>query len=243
MQDMRNRDARVAGLLYFVSIVLGWLTLMYLPDRLIKPGDAVATAQSIAGNEFLFRLTIAGELLGGVVWLFVVLALYRLLKDVDRAQAALMVILGALMQVPLFFVDVVNYAAALMLVTRTSFLAVFSGVQRDAMAMFFLRLHHYEFFASLVFAGLWLFPFGILVIKSRFLPRILGAWLVANGFAWIAISFTGFLAPQYSEKVYTICSPLLFGEIAITLWLLIVGVRYTSSARFEPTPQSGHPTA
>jgi len=220
-----SRNARIAGSLYLLSIVVGWSALAYIPDWLIKSGDAAATAHNIIANEFLFRLAIAGDLVGGVVWLAVVLALYRLLKDVDRVQAALMVILGAFMQVPLYFVNVVNYVAALTLVSGTSFLSAFSGAQRDAMTMLFLRLHHYELLASLVFGGLWLFPFGILVFKSRFLPRILGVWLVVNGFAWLAISFSGFLAPQYSSAVSTITSPILFGEIAITLWLLIMGAK------------------
>jgi hypothetical protein len=222
---MRNRNARVAGLLYLLAIIVGWADLKYLPDRLIKSSDAVATTHSIAANEFLFRLAIVGDLVGGVLWLSVVLALYRLLKDVDRIQAALMVILGAFMQVPLYFVNAVNYVAALLLVTGTPFLSALSSDLRDAMAMLFLRLHDYELLASLVFGGLWLFPFGILVFKSGFLPRTLGAWLILNGFAWLAISFTGFLAPHYGPSVSTITFPLTFGEIAITLWLLIMGAR------------------
>jgi hypothetical protein len=222
---MRNRDARVAGLLYLVSIIGGFFTLRYLPDRLIKPGDALGTAHNIVANEFLFRLTIVGDLVAGVVWLFVVLALYRLLKDVDRTQADLMVILGAFMQVPLYFVNAVFYVAALLLVSGTTFLSALSSAQRDAMAMLFLKLHNYELLASLIFGGLWLFPFGILVLRSRFLPRILGAWLILNGFAWLAVSLSAFLTPHYSDIVGTIASPFLFGEIAITLWLLIVGAR------------------
>ena len=225
-----SRNARIAGALYLLSILAGWFTLEYIPDRLIESGDALATAHNIIANQPLFRLAIAGDLVGGVVWLAVVLALYRLLEDVDRAQAVLMVILGAFMQVPLYFVNAVNYVAALTLVSGTNFLSAFSAGQRDAIAMLFLRLHHYELLASLVFGGLWLFPFGILVFKSRFLPRILGVWLVVNGFAWLAISFSGFLAPQYAPTVYTITSPILFGEIAITLWLLIMGAKEQRAA-------------
>jgi Domain of unknown function (DUF4386) len=222
---MRNRDARVAGFLYLIAIVAGVFDLMYLPGKFIVPGDAAATAHNIVANQLLFRVAIVSDLLTGVIWLFVVLALYRLLSDVDRTQAALMVILGAFMQVPLYFANVVNYIAALLLVTNTPFLAVFSAVQRDAMAMFFLRLHHFGFLASLVFAGLWLFPFGILVYKSRFLPRTLGVWLVINGFAWLARCFTGFLAPQYGDVVDAVTLPMTFGEILITLWLVIFGAK------------------
>ena len=222
---MRNRDARVAGALYALSIIGGIFTLRYIPDKLIVPGDAAATAHAILANESLLRIGIAGELALGVLWLFVVLALYQLLKDVDRTHAWLMLILGGFMQVPLYFVNVVNYVGALMFARGETFLAPFSLAQRDAMAMLFLRLHHYEFFATLVFAGLWLFPFGILVMKSGFVPRVLGAWLIVNGFAWLAICFTGFLAPQFSDVVSNVTAPLLFGEFAITLWLLIVGAK------------------
>lgn len=228
---MRNRDARVAGLLYLLAIVLGIFDLMYLPDRFYKPGDAAATAHAIAANESLFRIAMVGDLVGGVLWLFVVLALYQLLKDVDRTQAALMVILGALLQVPLYFVNAANYGGALLFATNTSYLSAFSAPQRDAIAMVFMRLHHYDFFASLMFAGLWLFPFGVLVYKSQFLPRLIGVWLILNGFAWLAICFTGFLAPQYSDTVSKITQPFTFGEFAITLWLLIMGARTFGSPR------------
>lgn len=217
--------ARLAGFLYLLAIVGGVFALLYVPSQIVVSGDAVATAQNIRAHELLFRLGMAGDIVLGVIWLAVVLALYRLLKDVDRAQAQLMVILGAYMQVPLYFVNVVNYMAALLLVTGTSYLSIFPDVQRDAMAMLFLKLHDYELLASLMFAGLWLFPFGILVVKSRFLPRILGYWLIVDGFAWIAICLCGFVTPQYSHLVDRVTSPVKFAEIAIMLWLLIFGAR------------------
>ena len=240
---MRNRDARVAGLLYLLSIIGGFFVLKYLPDKFIKTGDAVATAHIIATHPSLVRLAMAGDLIGGVLWLAVVLALYQLLKDVDRVQAALMVILGAFMQVPLYFVNVLNYVAALLLITDRTFFPVFSALQRDAMAMLFLRLHDYEILASLVFGGLWLFPFGILVYKSGFLPRVLGAWLVLNGFGWLAVSLSNFLAPQYADMVDTVTRPLMFGEIAITLWLLIMGARTFGAPTRKPLDVSGRSSA
>ena len=81
--------------------------------------------------------------------------------------------------------------------------------------------------ASYVFAGLWLFPFGILVYKSRFLPRILGAWLVLEGFGWPALAAAGFAAPQYVDLISTISAPLNFAEVAIALWLVLFGARTT----------------
>lgn len=226
----RDRAARLAGWLYLLAIVAGFFFLDYIPDRFIKSGHPVATAHAIAADQPLFRLAIAGDLIGGVIWLAVVLALYRLLKDVDEVQAALMLILGAFMQVPLYFFNVVNYVAAFTLVTGLP-TAAFSAAQRDVLALLFLKLHTAELLASLVFAGLWLFPFGLLVYKSGFLPRVLGVWLFAGGFGWLAVSLTAFLAPQYSQTVSTITSPLTMGEIAITLWLIVFGARAVRFAR------------
>jgi hypothetical protein len=76
-----------------------------------------------------------------------------------------------------------------------------------------------------IFSGLWLFPFGVLVTRSRFLPRILGLWLIVNCFAYVAASFSNLLLPQYQVMVSRIALPALFGEVAMVLWLLIKGAK------------------
>lgn len=220
-----SKNARVAGLLYILASAVGIVRLMYIPKALIVHGNAAATANNIAVHEFLFRLGILSYLLGGVLWLFVPLALYRLLKGVDRALAVLMVILGCLMQTPIFVVNTVNDAAALLLARSADFLSAFDKPQRDAFAMLFLNLHHQLDLANSIFWGLWLFPFGLLVYKSRFLPRVLGVWLMLGCFAWLAFSVTGFLLPEHADKVFTIGQPFALGEVATMLWLVIMGAR------------------
>jgi len=219
-----NRNARVVGVVYVPFTLLGLFALEYVPSKLFVTGNAAATAHAIASHVPLFRLMIAAELVAGLLALIVALALYRLFVDVDRVQAALLLIFGG-MATPIYFLNVLNYVAAQLLASGTDYLSVFSESQRDALAMLFLRLHHYELLASFVFAGLWLFPFGILVHKSGFLPRVLGIWLVVNGFAYLAITAAGFLAPQYSDLVATVTSPILLGEVVMMLWLLIMGAR------------------
>ena len=73
--------------------------------------------------------------------------------------------------------------------------------------------------------GRWLLPFGLLVYRSRFLPRFLGVWLIINGFAYVVISFTGLLLPQYEDKVFNSAFPVLLGEMAIMLWLVVKGAK------------------
>lgn len=220
-----SKNARIAGLLYILASVIGVVRLMYIPKRLFVYGNAAATAANIAGHESLFRWGIVSSVVGAVVWLFVPLALYRLLKGVDQTLAVLMVILGSLMQVPLYFVNIVTDAAALLFARGGGYLAVFDQPQRDAFARLFLNLHHQLDLANFVFAGLWLFPFGLLVYKSRFLPRVLGVWLMLACFAWLAFSFTGLLFPAYEGKAFSITQPVALGEVAAMLWLVIMGAR------------------
>ena len=220
-----SKNARVAGLLYIVASVVGFVRLGYIPKVLFVHGNLAATANNIAAHESLFRLGLVSELLGGVLWLFVPLALYRLLKEVDGDLAILMVILGSLMQVPLFFVNVVNDAAALLFARGADFLSVFDKTQRDAFVRLFLNLHHQLDLANMIFWGLWLLPFGLLVYRSRFLPRFLGVWLILACFAWLALSFTGFLLPAYEDTVYTITQPVVLGEVVTMLWLVIMGAK------------------
>ena len=220
-----HNPGRVAGFLYLLLVVTAPLRLMYIPSTLFVRGDATATANNIAAHEWLFRMGIVADLLTGTIAIFVVLALYRLLKEVDQHLAALMVILGGLMVVPIYFLNTLNDAAALMLVRGADFLSVFEKPQRDALAMLFLRLHHHGVVANEIFWGLWLFPFGVLVYRSRFLPRVLGVWLIVNGFAYLAVSFTGLLSPQYEDMVFKIAFPALVGEMAIMLWLVIKGAK------------------
>ena len=91
--------------------------------------------------------------------------------------------------------------------------------------MVFLRMHGQGILANEVFWGLWLFPFGLLVYRSRFLPRILGVWLMLNCFAYLATSVTGILWPQYEQRVSNWVFPVMFGELAIMLWLIIMGAK------------------
>jgi uncharacterized protein DUF4386 len=220
-----SKKARIAGLLYIMSSAVGFLRLLYLPGKLIVDGNAAATTANILSHEMLFRYGMLSYLLCSVLWIFVTLALYRLLKDVDHNLAVLMVILGGLMVTPLFFANAANDAAALLFARGADFLSVFDKPQREAFVMLFLNLHHQIDLANGIFWGVWLIPFGLLVYRSRFLPRILGAWLILGCFGYLAFSFTGILYPTYEDRVFTWTSPLRIGELVMMLWLVIMGAR------------------
>src|SRR2546425_10168576 len=188
-----DKAARVAGALYLL-LLFAPLRLIYIPSALFVRGNATATANNIAAHELLFRLGILGDLFTGTMVIFVVLALYRLFKGVDQSLATLMVILGGLTVAPIYFLNTLNDVAALLLARGADFLNVFEKPQRDALAMLFLRLQHHGVRVNEIFWGLWLIPFGILVFRSRFLPRILGVWLILNSLPYLATSVTGLLS-------------------------------------------------
>jgi hypothetical protein len=204
----------------------------YVPDNLIVHGNAAATASNIVAHETLFRLGIAAELIGMAGFIFVADALYDLLKGVNRRHASLMVTL-IVVSVPIAFVNELNSIAALVLVRGGDFLSAFESPQRYAAAMFFLNLHGRGFVVAEIFWGLWLFPLALLVYRSRFLPRFLGVWLALAGVAWVIVSLTGILLPQYQDNVYGYAQPAILGEIAFMLWLTIKGARPSMDAKAQ----------
>ncbi len=211
-------------MLYVLVSIVGFFAMGYVPNKLIVHGNAAATANNILASETLFRLGIAGALIGQAGFIFVALGLYELLKGVNRRHALLMVIL-IVVSIPIAFLNELNSIAALALVRGADFLAILEKPQRDALAMLFLKLHGQGFVVSELFWGLWLFPLGLLVYRSRFLPRFLGVWLGLAGVAWVILSLTGILLPQYQDKVNTYLQPAIVGEIAFMLWLLIKGAK------------------
>ncbi len=232
MHQLR-KTARVAGLLYLLVVLTGPFVLIYVPGKLFAPGDAAATASNILAHESLFRAYIVVEIVSELLFVSVVLALYRLLKGVGQQLATVMALL-ILIEVPLAFLSVVTHVATLTFVRGADFLAVFDEPQRNALAMLFLNWDQQGVLISEIFWGLWLLPLGLLVYRSGFIPRFLGVWLIFNGLAYVTMSFTGLLLPQHQKTVFTIATPVLFGEVAFMLWLLIVGARVRPSAVAAP---------
>jgi hypothetical protein len=223
--NSNKKTARIAGLLYLVNGATGFFSIIYVPGKLIVSENAAATAKNILASERLFRLGMVSELICAAEFVFLLWVLYRLLSAVNKTHASLMVILG-LLQIPIMFVNVLNEIAALSLLRGADYLSAFDQPQRQALAMQFLHLHGEGFVVVGIFWGLWLFPFGILVFRSGFLPRILGILLIAACFGYLADSLTSLLLPSYEDVVGRIANlPLTLGEPAIILWLLVRGAK------------------
>jgi len=221
------KAARIAGGIYLLMVLTAPFSLIYVPSKLIVRGNALATADNILAHETMFRLSIFGDLIGHVIFICLAVALYRLLSNVNKTWAILMVSF-VLVSAAVGFLNALNNIAAVILFRGGEFLDVIDKTQRDALGMLFVRLHNNGEFISEIFWGVWLFPFGLLVYRSGFLPRLLGVWLIVACFAWIALSITALFFPSHYGAAFTWLQPAFFAEMAIMLWLLIRGANLSA---------------
>ena len=224
-----KKQARVAGLLYLLASIPAPFALIYVPNKLIVLGDATATANNIRASEMLLRLAIGCDLMASIIFIFVVLALYRLFKPVSEGYAVAMATL-LLISMPVSFFSVINELGALIVVNGGNFLPGFDQHQLDALAYLFFRLRNQGILVAQIFWGLWLFPFGILVIRSGFIPRFIGYLLFVAGCGYVADSFAAVLFPAYRSSVGQVAGILEAAELSIIFWLVIWGAKIPISA-------------
>lgn len=223
--DTTKRSARFAGLLYLIFTLSGIYGMMFLPSQIRVTGDAVASAGNILAHEFLFRSGIINDLLSNIIWVILVLVLYRLFRQVNERQAKLMVAF-VIVQIPFaIFLEAFNIATLPLL--KGDILKTFEPAQRQDLAMLFLKITDYGTMVLEMFWGIWLIPFGMLVYRSGFIPRIFGILLLIGGIGYMGNSFITLLLPEYLVYVnktvfFILVAP---GELSIMLWLLIKGVK------------------
>ena len=223
-----KKTARFAGLLYFLASLLGLPGLVLVPGKLFVRGDVAATADHIRDNAALLHFGIASELVSTVIFIWLVLVLYRLFKPVNEKHARAMALL-ILLSMPISVVSVLNEVGASILASGDN-LAAFDKAQLDSLAYLFMRLHGRGYALAEIFWGLWLFPFGILVIRSGFIPRLLGYLLFIAPFGYFAGSINSLLLSTPLPLLNRIETILSAAELPIIFWLLIWGARKDSAS-------------
>lgn len=223
--SFQKKNARIAGILYLALAITGAFGIMYIPIAILVPTDPVATAKNLLDNEALFRLSMFSQLISQTIFVFLVLTLFQLFRDVDLKNARIMVGL-VLVSVPIAFLNTLNQIITLHLLDGGSYLGGFDREQLQAMAMVFLNLNNDGIALAQIFWGLWLFPFGLLVIKSGFIPKWIGYLLIVACFGYLANSTVHFLLPNYATYVapFTAVAGMV-AEFSIILWFLIKGVK------------------
>jgi len=220
-----QQQARVCGLWYLAMGLTAPFGLLYVPGKVIVRNDAAATAAHLRTLETLVRIGIGTELFHQAVGIFLIFALYRLFRHVDVHQARLLVALGALVSVPIMYLNVLNQIAAITLAKGAPFLAAIDVQQREALAYLFVMLHSRGIDVASIFWGLWLFPFGLLVIRSGFIPRVIGVLLFIAGAGYIVAAFAALVAPSWRPVVDPVTGITDIAELPVMLWLLIWGAR------------------
>lgn len=225
-----NRLSRLAGLLYLIVVVTGIFSLAYVPSQINAANDPAATANNIVMHESLFRFGIASFMIEQVAFLLLPLVLFRLLRSTHHTAAVLMVAL-AVASVPIALVSVGYRLDALALLTDVRFGQAFAPDQLQAMAALSLEAYGNGLLVTRLFWGLWLLPFGYLVLKSGFLPKLLGILLMLGCLGYMLNVFGELLVPHYSDTLVSNHAgmPAAIGEIGTCLWLLLVGARRPQS--------------
>lgn len=227
--DSNKITARIAGLLYLIMGITGFFNMVYIPSKLIVYGDATTTINNIAASELLFRLGIIINLFSQICFILLVLVLYRLLKAVHKTYALLMVVL-VVTAVSIICFNMLNQYAILLPLSGAEYFKVFNQDQLHALAMLFLDLYSNGIHIAELFWGLWLLPLGLLVIKSGFIPRILGVLLIIGCFGYLISSFTHILFLDNIAIIPVIMSTLsAIAELSFMSWLLIKGVKAQQS--------------
>ena len=224
--NLTKKTAHLAGILYLIVVITGIFNLLYVPSKLIVWSNAATTFDNIVAHETLFRLGILAAVVCYITFMFLPIVLYKLLSPVNKNHAVAMVAL-AVVSVPISLVNLLNKFSVLTLVGKPNYLATIQTEQLQTQVMLHLEYYNNGIDLLTIFWGLWLLPFGYLVFKSGFLPKILGVLLMAGCFGYV-INFTGsFLYPHYSKLgIATFISlPASIGEISTCLWLLIKGAK------------------
>lgn len=224
--DTTRKHARTAGLLYGALVILGILNLMVIPGRYSVGGDPAATIANIRTMETVFRTGVIVGVLSNLTYALLGLALYRLLAPVGRTAATLLVVFASA-GAAVGLVSAGPKLDVLSILGTAPYLQAFTAEQIQAQAMLLLRSYSNLTRVAELFWGLWLIPFGFLVYRSGFLPRVLGVLLIAGGAGYAFNFFAKVLWAAYATTQLPILLPLPahVGEIGIMLWLVIVGTR------------------
>ena len=218
-----QRAARLAGVLYLVIIVAGGFAELGVRQRFLVQGDAVATTTNILANERLFRWGFAADLTAGLCVIPLIYLLYELLKDANR-HVARTAIFFSLVGTAVQSASLVGHLAPLILLKRGAELGVPIDLLR-AQAYMALQLQSTGYAVALVFFGGTMLFRGYLIVRSAIVPRVIGVLLMIEGVAYWANSLTDFVAPGFAQAALQILMVTALAEVALCLWLLIMGVR------------------
>jgi hypothetical protein len=219
-----KRLARTAGVLYLLVGIFGGFAQGFVYPKIYAAGDAAATAGNLVANSGLVRIGVLADVVQATVWVFLALALYRLLKQAHQSAAFAMVVLVGL-GAGIACLNAVFEFEGMRVATGAVSLAV-GAAGTNGLALLMVDAQHYGLLIDTVFQGLWLMPLGYLAYKSGLFPRALGVLLVVGGVCYLVDVLAQFLAPDFGPKIATFVVILpTIAEISTVVYLLVIGVK------------------
>jgi hypothetical protein len=216
-----QRYARIAGLLFLVSIVAGGFGEAYVPSRIIVSGDAAATAANITNFQFLYRLGFAAFMIESLCDITLVVIMYALLKPVSRELSLLAALIG-LVGTALFAFAELFYFAPPLIIGGAGYLKTFSPDQLNSLALLSLKFYGYAGMIFTAYYGMSWIIRACLIFRSGYLPKFLGVLMAVGGLGFVVRNFLLILAPRYASDVLLM---LMFpGGLLMAVWLLVKGV-------------------
>lgn len=225
MKPNRNLG-RVGGVLLILSAITAGFYLTYLRSYVIVPNDAAATAANIKSAELWFRVAIVSNLFSEMCTFLFALLMFQIFKQADKWLATVFLV-SVMMTVTLAVANMLHHFEALIFLSQPDYLRVFTAEQLNAMAMNSIRLANSPGQGLLeVFWTPYYLSFGLLVFKYRFIPKILGVFLMMMGVGFAINILDKFLVPQFHPVAFTRFAMMLgaLGGLPTMFWLLIKGV-------------------
>lgn len=221
----KKQWAKWAGICYLFVILFGVFAEKMVRADLIDPQNIDVTIQNISENTLMYKMGIVSDFLMMISFFLLPFLLTQVLKDVNPFLEKLMRAM-VVISVSIMCLNMLNAYGGLYLVNYRS-VQGFSLNQTENLVAMFLNFHKVGYRIAQIFFGLWLFPLGVLVCKSKLFPRVIGVLLVIASWSFIIDFFLFFLVSDYSNKASSwVTLPTVFGEFALCIWLLVKGVRY-----------------
>jgi hypothetical protein len=211
--------ARITGALYLLTILTGIFAGGFVSGSLVVNGDAAATATNILTHKSLFQLGYAVFLIEMACNVAMIALFYDLLKPAGRSVSLVAAFLGLTGCIIKTF-SRVFFIAPLFILGGAHYLSVFSTEQLQALALLFLKVNDRGAAIAVVFLGFNTVLTGYLIIRSTFLPRILGVLSIIGGLGWLTFLYQ----PLGSRLFLYVVAFALLGAASLIFWLLVFGV-------------------
>jgi hypothetical protein len=217
-----KKTARFAGLLFLLMVVFGLIAEVFFRQKLFASNDIAVTANNILSNIFLYRAGITCDLLMALCYLLTALALYKLLYSVNKNLAAVMVVFATAGSILLMF-NTLNEFVTLYILSGNDFVSAFDLSQKRSLAMLFYNIYLHGYMIGQIFFALWVLPLGLLIMKSGFIPKVLGILFVIETIFGFMSVIVHFLIPNGTLETLMLF-PGILAEFTFMFWLLIRGI-------------------